>query len=95
MRRAVALMADRGIAICEIVHDAVMVEDSLDKLETTVQSARDCWRQASREVLGFELDADAKHCTFPDRYEDKDGESMWGTLIGLLEKAEQGLSDAA
>lgn len=88
-------MADRDIAICEIVHDAVMVEDALDTFEATVLSARDCWRLASRDVLGFELDADAKRCAFPDRYEDEDGRAMWGTLISLLEKAEQGSSAAA
>ena len=88
MRRAVALMADRGIAICEIVHDAVMIEDSLSTLEATVQSARDCWRQASREVLGFDLEADAKLCRYPARYADDDGKSMWGTLMGLLAKEE-------
>jgi hypothetical protein len=72
-----------------------MVEDKLDTFEATVQSARDCWRQASRDVLGFELDADAKRCTSPNRYEDEDGRTMWEMLIGLLEKAEQGLSAAA
>lgn len=89
MRRAVALMADRGIAICEIVHDAVMIEDSLDVIDATVQAAKDCWRQASREILGFELEADAKRCNYPDRYEDEDGQSMWVTLLGLLEISER------
>jgi len=88
MQRAVALMADRGIAICEIVHDAVMVEDSLLTLEATVQSTRECWRQASREVLDFELDADAKVCKYPNQYEDDDGKSMWVSLMGLLNRAE-------
>ncbi len=87
MRRAVALMADRGIAICEIVHDAVMVEAPMDMLEDTVRIAHDCWRQASREVLGFELEADTKRCVYPLRYEDEDGKSMWHTLMGLLAKA--------
>jgi DNA polymerase I-like protein with 3'-5' exonuclease and polymerase domains len=95
MRRAVTLMADRGIAICEIVHDAVMVEDSTEALEATAQSARDCWRQASLDILGFELDADAKRCTSPNRYEDEDGRAMWGTLMGLLEKAEKAHRAAA
>ena len=87
MRRAVALMADSGIAICEIVHDAVMVEAPLDTLEATVHTAQDCWRQASQEILGFELEADAKRCMYPQRYEDEDGKSMWVTLMGLLAKA--------
>jgi len=36
MQRAVALMADCGIAICEIVHDAVMVYEGVVRTERAV-----------------------------------------------------------
>jgi len=42
MRRAVALMADREIAICDIVHDAVMIEDAVETLPATVEATKDC-----------------------------------------------------
>jgi DNA polymerase I len=89
MRRAIALMADRGIAICEIVHDAVVVEDNVEALQDTVEITQACWREASREVLGFELEADAKLCKYPDGYEDDDGEPMWRLLKELLDQAEE------
>lgn len=46
------------------------------------------FQKTSHEILGFELEADAKRCNHPDRYEDEDGHSMWMTLMGLLEMSE-------
>ncbi len=90
MRRAVALMADRGIAICEIVHDAVVIEAPAEALQAHVKVAKDCWRLAGEEILGFPVDADSKECVYPDRFKDDDGKSMWEILRTLLTKAEQG-----
>ena len=90
MRRAVALMADRGIAICEIVHDAVLIEDDVESLDKTVEVAKECWRDAGKEIVDFDLDADAKVFKYPNRYEDEDGEPMWRVFMDLLMQAEDG-----
>jgi DNA polymerase I len=90
MRRAVVLMADRGIAVCEIVHDAVMVEGSAATMAQTVEGTKDCWREASVEILGFELGTDAKECADPGCYEDQDGKAMWRLLMELLVEADPG-----
>lgn len=92
MRRAVALMADRGIAICEIVHDAVVVEAPAESLQAHVEDAKDCWRLAGEEILGLPIDADSKECIYPDRFEDQDGKAMWDVLMVLLTKAERRIS---
>jgi hypothetical protein len=94
MRRAVALMADREIAICDIVHHAVMIEDAVETLPATVEATKDCWRQASFDVLGFELDADASVSTHPDGYQNADGQPMWKLLMDLLQKAESTFDQA-
>lgn len=88
MRRAITLMADSGVAVCEIVHDAVMVEDAIVSLDETIAITKDCWCEASKEVLGFELQADCKKYIFPRHYEDDDGAQMWDVLLGLLASAE-------
>lgn len=88
MRRAVALMADRGIGLCEIVHDAVVVETTIETLNETVEATKDCWREASAEILGFELGADAQSCMHPDRFQDQGGKAMWEVLMQLLKKTE-------
>jgi hypothetical protein len=83
-------MADRGIAICEIVHDAVLIEDDVESLDKTVEVAKECWREAGRDIVNFDLDADAKVFKFPHQYEDEDGEPMWRVLMDLLIQAEDG-----
>jgi len=90
MRRAIALAVDSGVALCDIVHDAMLVEDSIDRIDATVELVKECWRQASREILcGFQLDADAKIFKYPERYVDDDGKSMFDHLMNLLEEAER------
>jgi len=90
MRRAVALMADQGIAICEIVHDAVVIEAPAEVLRLHIDIVKSCWRSAGEEILGFPIEADSKECIYPNRFEDQDGKSMWEILMGLLAKAEAG-----
>jgi hypothetical protein len=88
MRRATALMLDEGLMLCATAHDAVLLESSLGEIEAHTETAKNCWRQASREILDYELDADAKIVKYPDRYDTSDGEEPWLRLLRLLEKSE-------
>jgi hypothetical protein len=89
MRLAVSYMVGDGMQLCTTVHDAVLVEDSIENIDKAVEAAKACWRRASREVVGYELDADAKIVRYPDRYEDKDGKDMFELLVSLLVEAER------
>jgi hypothetical protein len=89
MRLAVSFMVAEGLCLCTTVHDAVMVEDSIENIDRTVEMAQACWRKASGEVIGYELDADAKVVRYPSHYEDKDGKTMFELLLTLLEEAEE------
>ena len=68
---------------------AVIVEDAAESLAHTIQVTKGCWREASREVLGFELDADATVWDYDGRYEDGDGGAMWDTIMALLAETER------
>ncbi|MGO9326023.1 MAG: hypothetical protein ACLP07_15820 [Terracidiphilus sp.] len=89
MRLAASYMVAEGIRLCTTVHDAVLIEDSVENINHAVETARACWRKASLEVIGFELDADAKIVRHPNRYEDKDGKEMFHLLLQLLDEAER------
>jgi hypothetical protein len=52
-------------------------------------TAKAWWRAAGREIIGYELDADAKVVRYPDRFEDKYGRPMFELLMSLLEAAER------
>lgn len=89
MRLAVSYMVGEGLQLCTTVHDAVLVGDSIEGIGRAVETTKACWRKASLEVIGFELDADDKIVRYPDRYEDKDGKEMFHLLLQLLDEAEQ------
>lgn len=85
LRIACVLMHDAGIRICAPVHDALLIEAPLDKLDDVVQLAQDLMRQASRHVLaGFELSSDAKIVRYPDRYMDERGTLFWDTVMAHI-----------
>jgi hypothetical protein len=96
MRLASILMVDEGLALCATVHDAVLIEAPVERIEADVEIAKGCWSRASGIVLGgFALDADAKIVRYPDIYHDDDGEAMWKRLMGVLDDLERSPSLSA
>ena len=81
LRLACCLMTDKNINICAPVHDAVLIEAPLDKLEHSIEVTKQCMRKASSIILnGFELNSDVDIVRYPDRYMDKRGEKMWDSI---------------
>ena len=68
MRLAASFMVDEGLALCATVHDAVLIEASIEQIDADVEVAKRCWARASDIVLGgFALDADSKIVRLPRR----------------------------
>jgi DNA polymerase I len=88
MRLACVLTNRRGIMLIGCVHDALVIESSIEKIEEDSAITRECMRRASRIVLNseHELRTDATIVKYPDRYTDKRGTQMWNEVIGLLEQ---------
>jgi DNA polymerase-1 len=85
-----SLATERGISVCAPVHDAILIEAPLDRLEKDVARTQQAMREASAAVLGgFELRSDAKLVRFPEHYTDERGEAMWSLVWGLVEEASQ------
>jgi DNA polymerase-1 len=80
----------RGIKLCAPVHDAVLIEAPIDRIEADVALMREIMRRASRIVLNpkhdgpYELRTDATIVAYPGRYRDKRGEQMWTEVLALL-----------
>ena len=85
LRIASIKLVDAGIRVCAPVHDALLVEASLEELDAVVQMTQALMKEASRIVLdGFELGSDAKVIRYPERYMDKRGTRMWDMVMGLI-----------
>lgn len=85
---ACVLTNRRGIMLIGCVHDALVIESSIEQIEADVAITRECMRRASRIVLNspHELRTDATIVRFPNRYSDKRGIAMWEEVIRLLDQ---------
>jgi DNA polymerase I-like protein with 3'-5' exonuclease and polymerase domains len=95
LRVACILAVRHGIKLLAPVHDAVLIEAPVDRIEADVVLLQEVMRRASRIVLNatvegtHELRTDANIIRYPARYTDKRGDAIWGHVIDLLTKQEQ------
>ena len=78
-----------GLKLLAPVHDALLVEAPLDRIEHDVALLQELMRRASRVVLNptggnFTLRSDATIVRYPDRYSDKRGKRMWSVVSQQL-----------
>jgi len=101
LRIACILGMRHGIKLLAPVHDAVLIEAPIEKIEADVALMQECMRRASRIVLNadaagtHELRTDAKIIHYPDRYSDKRGEAIWERVLQLLAERKAAVGEAA
>jgi DNA polymerase-1 len=88
MRLACCELTERGIMVCCPVHDAILIEASIEEIDHAVQVTQGAMERASELVLGKgkKTRTDAQIVRFPDRYADKGGIVMWQKVMAQLEK---------
>lgn len=85
LRLACILATGAGIEVCAPVHDAILIQAPLERLEAVVADTQAIMREASLKVLdGFPLRSDAALVRHPGRYQDERGVGMWQTVLKLL-----------
>jgi DNA polymerase-1 len=92
LRLACCLGVERGIRVCAPIHDAILIEAPLERLEADVATMRDAMAEASRVVLGgFELVTECPDggdfpqiIRYPQRCMDERGSEMWDTVTRLI-----------
>jgi DNA polymerase I len=95
--RAACIMATRHeIRLLAPVHDAVLIEAPIARIEADVTLMQDIMRRASRVVLnGHTLRTDAKIIRHPERYSDSRGEAIWLRVLELLDETHQAKARSA
>jgi DNA polymerase I-like protein with 3'-5' exonuclease and polymerase domains len=90
LRIACILAVRHGIRLLAPIHDAVLIEAPIDRIEADVALMREIMRRASRIVLNrdrtgtHELRTDYTIVRHPDRYSDARGAAVWDWVIELL-----------
>ena len=73
------------------MHDALVIEAPIDRIEADVTLAEEIMRRAARVVLNtndkrHELRTSATIVRYPGRYVDKRGVQVWTDVLNLLER---------
>ena len=95
LRIACILGHRHGIRLIAPIHDAVMIESPIDRIDADVALMSELMRRASRVVLNaepggpYELRTKADIIRFPDRFSDKRGEQIWQNVLKLLNDVEE------
>lgn len=84
--RIATILADAaGLKINALIHDAIMIESSSQKIETDTELLQQIFTEAGQIVLnGFPLKSDAQIIKYPGRYMDEKGQSMWEQITEIL-----------
>jgi DNA polymerase I len=76
-----------GLKLIAPVHDAILLESPIARIDRDVEFMQDIMRRASRCVLGgYELRTDATIVRHPDHYTDSRGDEVWGHVTALLDE---------
>ena len=87
LRLACMLGTEAGIDICAPIHDALLIEAPLERLDEQVAAMQAIMVDASQCVLGgFALRSDAVLVRSPERYMDARGAAMWANVMSLLDQ---------
>jgi DNA polymerase I-like protein with 3'-5' exonuclease and polymerase domains len=96
LRISCILATRHGIRLLAPVHDAVLIEAPIERIESDVALMQEIMRRASRIVLNadatgdHELRTDYVIVRHPSRYSDKRGAKIWDRVMQLLdEQSEQ------
>lgn len=95
LRLACCFAIERGVRVCAPVHDAILIEAPLEKIDTEVAMAQKAMSDASAVVLdSFRLRSEAKIIRYPERYMDERGEKMWKTIWDIVKRIDKKISCA-
>jgi hypothetical protein len=88
LRLACCLATERQIQVCAPIHDALLIEAPVHRIDDEVARCREAMQEASETVLdGFALRCDAQVVRYPDRFMDGRGRRMWDTVMRALANA--------
>jgi len=79
-----------GIAINAIVHDAFLIEASIEDIDQAVETKCGIMMRATEDIIGRSIPVERYIVRYPDSYYDEDGEADFNILMRMLEEIEHG-----
>ena len=83
---------EAGIKICAPIHDAFLIESSIDCIDTDIKQMQRIMQTAGEFVLGgFTIRTDVEKVVYPNRYMDEGGRAMWDLVMKVCDLNEKPL----
>jgi len=84
LRLAIILCLQNEIQVIAPVHDAILIEASLDEIDQNTTDAQYLMTRASERVINFPIRTEAIIVRYPDRYTEQRGTVMWESVCELV-----------
>jgi DNA polymerase I len=85
LRLACCVATEKGIRVCATLHDAIVIEAPLDRLNEVIHQTRRIMAEASAIVLdGFALRTDVKIIRSPERWREQRGAAVWSAVESII-----------
>lgn len=85
LRLACCQSVERGVTICTVIHDALLIEAPLAHLDQAIETTERMMEEASETVLaGFPLRTEVRIIKAPNRWAEIRGESVWSAVERVL-----------
>jgi DNA polymerase-1 len=91
LRLACIYAAERGLAICAPLHDAIFAVAGIEDEQRAVADLRECMERAARDLLGIAIPIEFFVTRYPDHFVPDDKPMalvVWDKMMNALQKAE-------
>lgn len=88
LRLACCLATERGIRVCAPIHDALLIEAPIHKMDQELERLKECMVEASELILGSGriCRMDSEIVFYPNRFMDEKGADMWDRIMRILDE---------
>lgn len=87
LRLAICLCLENNIKVIAPIHDAILIEAPIERIEKDARKAQFLMTKASEYVVNYPIQTDVKIIRYPDHYSDPRGDLMWKSVWGVINGA--------
>jgi len=85
LRVAICLCLENNVRVIAPVHDAILIESTIDDIDRDVVKTSKLMSRAAECVVNFPLRVEAKTIKYPDHYSDRRGDVMWKSIWEVVD----------
>ena len=80
---------ENDIKICALIHDAILIESPIDKIEDDVKAMQTIMKQSALDIIDFEIFIDTDIIKYPNHYINEESGVMYKKICKLVNYEEK------